>query len=173
MVVVQKIVTLDEASVLSGRSPTTIKGWITRAGESFVIERAGSGRPWQIDFPAMLRWREQQLIATEGDAAKLDYEEARRRKVAAEALMAEQEAAMRAGELIPKEDVVAGMQTVFAHVKARMLAIPVKLAPSLVMIETVAVIKAKITEAIHDALKELSETRAVVSKPQPRKRRRR
>ena len=173
MVVVQKILTLEEASVLSGRSPTTIKGWINRAGESFVIERAGPGRPWQIDFPAMLRWREEQLTAPEGDAVKLDYEEARRRKVAAEALLAEQEAAMRAGELIPKEDVVSGMQTVFAHVKARMLAIPTKLVPVIDLLETTAEKKDKITEAIKDALDELSETRAVASKPQPRKRRRR
>jgi hypothetical protein len=173
MVVVQTIVTLEEASVLSGRSPTTIKGWITRSGESFVIEKAGPGRPWQIDFPAMLRWREEQLIAVEGATAKLDYEEARRRKVTAEAMMAEQKVALQEGELIPKTDVVVMIQGMFGHCRARMLAIPTKLAPVVSLCETVPEIKEKLIEAINDALEELSETRAVGTKTDPKKRRRR
>ena len=171
--VVQTIATLEEASVLSGRSPTTIKGWITRSGESFVVERAAPGRPCQIDFPAMLRWREDQLIAAEGDGSKLDYEEARRRKVAADALLAEQKAAMFAGELIPKTEIVVMIQGMFGHCRARLLAIPTKLAPTIYLCGSVTEVKEKITEAIYEALQELSETRVVSTTTSPKSRSRR
>ena len=118
----------------------------------------------------MMRWREEQLISVEGNASKLDYEEARRRKVAADALLAEQKAAMRAGELIPKEDFVVAMQTVFAHCRARLLAIPAKLAPTIYHCESVPAAKEKITEVIRDALQELSETRVVSTTTDPKRR---
>lgn len=70
--------------------------------------------------------------------------------------------AVQRGELIPRTDVVAGIQTVIAHCRAKLLSLPGKMTP-LVSGAGTAAVKEKLTDAIHEALAELSATRAVPS----------
>ncbi len=64
-------------------------------------------------------------------------------------------------ELISRTEAVAGWQSVIAHVRAKLLALPSRLAPQLVNEPKPALIKKKLTTVIHEALEELGGTRAV------------
>ena len=66
-------------------------------------------------------------------------------------------AAMR-GELLPRADVDAAVTGAFARVRARLISIPVKLAPVVMTVETPTEAQAAIRDAIYEALRELSDT---------------
>lgn len=95
------------------------------------------------------------------DAGALDdgqtIEEARRRKMAAEARLAEMNVEKTAGRLLDRTDVDAAVTGAFARVRARLLAVPHKCAPLVVGLgapEASEVIR----QAVYEALNELSST---------------
>ncbi len=95
------------------------------------------------------------------DAGPLDdgqsIEEARRRKMSAEARLAEMNVEKTAGRLLDRTDVDAAVMGAFARVRARLLAVPHKCAPLVVGLgapEASEVIR----QAVYEALNELSGT---------------
>lgn len=94
-------------------------------------------------------------ITAQGD--EVSFDEARRRRAVAEAVLAEMEVERAAGRLLKREDVDAAVIGAFARVRARLLAVPGKAAP-LVAGNDAAAASEIIRRAIHDALRELSET---------------
>lgn len=111
----------------------------------------------------------------EGMAGRLqrdgnDRGEAGARKDNAIADRYELEVAQKRGELIPRAEVVAGMSAAFARVRAKLLALPSRLAPVAITLETAAEVQEKLTDGIHEALDQLAGTSiAGVSegRPQP------
>jgi DNA-binding transcriptional regulator YhcF (GntR family) len=65
------------------------------------------------------------------------------------------------GQLLPRAEVTAAVQSAFTRVRARMLALPTKAAPQVASLRTLAEIKTVLTELVHEALRELSETEVV------------
>ena len=63
--------------------------------------------------------------------------------------------------LRPRDEVTAAVQAAFSRVRARLLALPTKAAPQVVLLKTVAEVKALLTTLVHEALQELSETEVV------------
>ena len=63
--------------------------------------------------------------------------------------------------LLPRDEITAAVQAAFSRVQARLLAIPTKAAPQVVLLKTIAEVKALLTALIHEALQELSETEVV------------
>ena len=63
--------------------------------------------------------------------------------------------------LRPRDEVTAAVQAAFARVRARMLAIPTKAAPQVILLKAIAEVKALLTELGHEALQELAETEVV------------
>ncbi len=63
--------------------------------------------------------------------------------------------------LRPRDEVIAAVQAAFGRVRARMLAIPTKAAPQVVLLRTVAEVMALLTALIHEALQELAATEVV------------
>ncbi|MFU8865802.1 MAG: hypothetical protein ACNA7O_17980 [Rhodobacterales bacterium] len=95
------------------------------------------------------------------DAGVMDdgqsIEEARRRKMAAEARLAEMNVEKTAGRLLDRTDVDAAVTDAFARVRALLLAMPHKCAPLVVGLgapEASEVIR----QAVYEALNELSST---------------
>lgn len=68
------------------------------------------------------------------------------------------EIAERTKELIPRAEVLAGMSSSFARVRAKLLALPTKLAPMLLTISTATEMQEKLNDGIHEALEELAGT---------------
>lgn len=95
------------------------------------------------------------LGPTPGD--ETDMDEAKRRKAVAEAKIAEMAADREAGKLLAREDVDAAVVGAFARVRARLLAVPHKVAP-IVGGQNTAEAAETVRSAIWGALQELSDT---------------
>lgn len=91
----------------------------------------------------------------EGD---LDLTEERARLAKEQADAQEMKNAVSRGELLARQDVTAAITASFARVRARLLAMPSKLAPSVIGVPTLAAIKKKISDAVKEALEELAST---------------
>ncbi|MAU95424.1 MAG: hypothetical protein CMP81_05990 [Fulvimarina sp.] len=70
----------------------------------------------------------------------------------------ELEVAQKKGELLPRDEVIAGLSSVFGRVRARLLAIPTKLAPAVHGMGAIHEIQEKLSDAVNEALEELAGT---------------
>ncbi|HEX2526895.1 MAG TPA: hypothetical protein VHL31_11455, partial [Geminicoccus sp.] len=96
------------------------------------------------------------LFAIQDDRRRIDFDEARQRKVAAEAQLAELELARQRGEVVAIEDVGVELERCYSAVRNRLMAMPPKLAP-LLCPEDPAVAQRLLEAAVVQALAELSE----------------
>ncbi len=87
---------------------------------------------------------------------KRDFAAERTRKTRLEADILELEKAQLAGQLIPVDQVQAAWGRLAAAFRARMLALPTKTAPLVVAADSFMTAEKILTDAIHDALNELS-----------------
>ena len=99
---------------------------------------------------------QQRKPTTGGVLIGSSYDEARTRKVNAEAEIAELELAKIRGTLCMTNDVVAAWESVLHACKAKFLALPTKVAPILATETDVVVAKDYLEGAIREALTELS-----------------
>lgn len=90
------------------------------------------------------------------DTEYLTYDEARTRKVAAEAAIAELELAKVRNELALVGDVVKAWDDVLSAMKAKLLALPTKMGPILAAETDAALIQKRLEEEIRDCLDELA-----------------
>ena len=93
------------------------------------------------------------------EAGYINYNEARAQREHWNAQIAEMEARKMAGELIEAAEVGAAVQRLHVNFRAKVLGIPTKLAPVLLGVETLAEIESMLTDAVHEALQELSGVR--------------
>jgi len=70
------------------------------------------------------------------------------------------QAALERGELVPRGDMLAGLQAIMGHCRARLLALPSGVAPRLEHLPAPEV-KRRLTQAIHDVCRELSQTQVI------------
>lgn len=89
---------------------------------------------------------------------EVDFSAERARLVKAKADLAEMEAALRRGELVPAERVEQAWIAVLAHLRARLLGLPDRLAPLVHEEATIAGARAVIRRTVFAALSELAET---------------
>src|SRR5918999_5382660 len=85
----------------------------------------------------------------------------RARLACAQADMQEMKNAALRGALLPRDEVTAAVQACFSRVRARLLAIPTRAAPQVVLLKIMAEVKALLTGLVPEALQELSETKVV------------
>lgn len=95
------------------------------------------------------------------DADDLDIVEQRARLAKEQADAQAMKNAVVRGELIPRQDVVAGMQAAFANARARLLSLPAKAAPLVIGLVAITDVVEKLTGIVHEACRELAETRAI------------
>lgn len=67
------------------------------------------------------------------------------------------ELAERRGDLLPRADVVVGLERRMTAIRARLLAIPPRLAPRIAPADRVQKVEDEITREVHDALLELAD----------------
>jgi len=104
----------------------TVNAWMKK-GAPF-IEMGGAGKQWLLNTADISRWREQQaMVNAIGDSRDMDFDEARRRKTAAEASMAELELAVQKGELVEIESVADTVGQDYANCRAKLLNITARL----------------------------------------------
>jgi len=96
------------------------------------------------------------MPSTGGVRLGSSYDEARTRKLNAEAQIAEIELQKVRGELVTAEDVVTAWTDVIGAVKSKMLSIPTKGAPILATEEVAGVCQTILEDLINEALEELA-----------------
>ena len=138
-----------------GVSVNTVTQWVGKGLP--YIQKGGAGKSWVFDMPEVVAWREEQIaLAAVGDTASLDIDEARRRKLAAEAALAEIEVSKKRGEVVEIEAVADAVGDDYANVRAKLLSLPTKAAPQLAIIEDSAEAQGVLEKLVHEALEELT-----------------
>lgn len=139
---------------ICGVTTETIRNWIS----SGMPTRKGE-KGERLYLPAeVMRWREERAAKVALDSvAVTDIEEAKRRKLAAEAAMAELELAKQRGEVAEIEVVAEEVGAALAACRARLLGIGAMTAPRLALAEGAAPMKAIVDDAVRTALEEISD----------------
>jgi phage terminase Nu1 subunit (DNA packaging protein) len=152
--VAEKHVNKADLAQLMGVSSVTIGQWVSKGCP--YVQKGALGKSWVFDVPEVVSWREEQVaLQAVGDTKSLDIEEARRRKVAAEAALTELDLAKRKGELVEIEDVAQSVGEDYANLRAKLLSLPVKLAPQAAGISDAAELQDLAESLVHEALEEL------------------
>lgn len=148
---------LSELSALLGVHRNTLSTWVKRGCPHLQKADRSRGQEWQFDLAAVVRWREDQAVAAAlGDTTQIDDKEARRRKLAAEAALTELELAKEQGKVVEIDQVARVVGEEYANCRARLLAIPSKLAPLLDATPGINAKRDLIEQAITEALDELT-----------------
>jgi phage terminase Nu1 subunit (DNA packaging protein) len=154
-----KEVSQAELSDIIGKSQVTLRAW-EREGMP-VLSKAGKGRASTYNTVEVIEWMEARLISKfaaskEDDTDVVSEDEGRRRKIVAEAKLAELKLAVESGELVEIEAVGVEVDTVLSSVRARLLAIPGTLALTLTNEPDPSVVRDRVFDEISGALNELS-----------------
>lgn len=149
------IVNKVQLSSIIGKS----ESWITDAqkGHDFPIEKRGRGRAGQLyDTAKVIEWLEKrQINFFTGNQGLIDLDEAKRRKMAAEAGLAELELMKEQGYLVEIEKIADDFGEQLSNFRAKMIAIPSKCAALVMTCENVQEIKSILEDAIYEALNEI------------------
>lgn len=92
-----------------------------------------------------------------------DYEKARKDKELADRTALQN--ALTRREVVTKGFFHEFVTAAFSRCRAKMLAIPSKMAPIVIHLDSISEAQAKLTDAVHDALNELAETAVEVALP--------
>lgn len=152
-----KLVNRAELSELCGVSVVTIDNWV-RDGAPFVRRpvRKGVGQ-WEFNAGAVFQWRlDRERQSALGDLAQVDEAEARRRKLAAEAGLAELELQLKNGGAVAVADQERVWVQMVGAARARLLSIPTKLGPAIAIENDPILCQALMQGAMVEALMELS-----------------
>ena len=143
-----------ELAAIFGVSTQTVDAW-TRKGLAF--EKVGS----KVTFntAAVIDWREAQAVerVASGITPSASIEEARLRKLNGDVVLVEMEIAQKRAELVPIADAVKVLAEPLTAVRAKMLALPNKLAPN------DAVLRLALSNGIRNALSELVTEAGIVA----------
>jgi hypothetical protein len=93
-----------------------------------------------------------------GSSGGKSIDQHKARLAAAKADQAEMKNAQTRSELLPRTLVTLAVQSAFARVRSKLLAMPSRCAPQIVSMKSAVAIEAKLTELVHEALAELAAT---------------
>ena len=145
----------NEVAEFFGVHLSTVNTWVRKGCP--VESKGTNGKDWRMDSKAVHEWREQLIVdRLTPDTQGMDIEEARLRKVAAEAAMVELDLAVRKGELLEMDAIAELCGNDYANLRAKLLAMPYKLASQAVTISDTVEMTALIESLIVEALEELT-----------------
>jgi len=140
-----------------GVSPEAVRRWVVM-GCPHISKPGKAGAGYKIDLAVVIEWRiEQERRKILGDVSDIDVEEARRRKLAAEAAMAEHDLAVKQGQAVSIEDAMGALDAAIGASRARLLGLGAHLGPQVAIEDEPAKCQELIDGAVHDALGELSD----------------
>lgn len=144
-----------EAAYRLGMTDQAVRMWGAKPGAPVIYERGRQQYVW----PDFARWYREQLGRDRRAERPRDLEEAKVRKLAAEAERAELELAKARGEVLPIAAVVALVRAAYDVVRARLVALPARLAPEVLGLERVRDAVPVIERAVDEILRSLAEDR--------------
>lgn len=150
---------LQECASALGVSVPTIRRW---AADGMPYDSKGSqSKPWVFDIPRCVQWiKDQAVLNAVGDVSDADFEQLKKRKLAAETTVAEVQAARERGEVIRIEDAIRVRTAEALAVKAKLLSIPSRIDHVLAGSSDRRFCRQVLTDEIYGALEELA-TRSI------------
>lgn len=140
----------DAATLLNVEEPT-IARWAKREGMP-CVQFGSRGKEWQFDKNDIILWYSQKIKKNTDES----QDQARTRKLIAEATLSELDVEQRLGALILVSDIADIVEDEYSNVRARLLSLPTKLAPALYQISDLIETQEILEQGIQDVLKELS-----------------
>jgi len=153
-----KVLNRTELAEFCGVSLVTIDNWV-REGCPYVSRpvRRGAGQ-WEFSPGAVFQWRvDKERKSALGEVAEIDESEARRRKLAAEAGLAELELHLANGAAVKIQDQEKVWVQMVGAARARLLSLPSKLGRLLAIELEASACQSLVESGINEALLELSE----------------
>lgn len=149
-------VTINEIAAWYGRTKRTVEGWV--ADGMPRVERGGPKKATIFDSCAVHDWLVSRALrdALPEDSAARKYEEARARKMAADAERSEMERDTMRGELVEVDVAVAMVADRLQTVRARLLNLPTKSAVKLAACRTREEVVDRLDAEVQELLEELS-----------------
>lgn len=142
-------------SVIFGKNFSTIDAWV-RQGMPYV-KKGRKGNDWLFDTSKVISWREAKLKDEIATPERIEFEEAKRRKLAAEAAILEIELQMKRREVLLRNDVEQSLTHAYLTIKQRIRTIPERIVPQLIAEKDEQVAREILIDEIDDALLELSQ----------------
>lgn len=143
---------LHEAAGILGVNPQTLRTYVSNGCP------AVSQSPWEFSIPDVVEWLNVVSVqkATKGKGgAAMSYEQARTRKMIAEAEMAEMALAGQRALVAPIEEVVKQVGDQLSTIKAKLLAYPSGAATRFAAIDDWKIIQTAMTNDLRNILEEL------------------
>lgn len=163
--------TRAQVAAAEGVHPDTVTKWKNRGCP--IARRGRRGVPDHYDIGVVRAWRVSVESKPSDNAGVVDLARERSRKERAQALLAEQKYAERAGQLLEAEDVRVTWAGHVVAVRAKLLAIPQALTARVCRAYTTGgeiAVERVLEDAMHEALEELAGTReAPTPRPRPQK----
>lgn len=144
-----RLLTRKEAKQALGDMPErTFARWVAKG-----LPRKGERYLW----PEISRWLVEHARQEGRESVRpADYEDARARKMIAEAELAEYDVALKRGELLTVADGEKTIAEAFQRIRGQLLAVPSRFAGDLVGIQTLPEANARLTRAVTEVLEELA-----------------
>lgn len=115
------------------------------------VQKGGRGKEWIFDTSEVIDWEKNHAVSNAvGDLSKVDADEMKLRKLAAETTIVEIEAAKQKGEVAPVEDFEKATRDLCIELSSLMLLVPQRAASD--NPEMKRIIEKEIKEALTDAL---------------------
>lgn len=144
--------TREKTAEIFGCDLRTVDNWLRRGCPGQKI-----GNRWQINSAEVSQWlRDRERQDALGETAAIDESEARRRKIAAEASLAEHELAIKQGAAIGIADFEAQMAAMIGAARAKLLNLGAKVGPLVLGCQSPTEAKDLIDGAVYEVLGELS-----------------
>lgn len=152
-----KICNLNELAAHLDVTRQTVDRWL-KAGCPYVTKAdRDAGKEWELDLAAVVDWRKDREVEKAiGTASGATIDEAKRRKTAAEAELAELDLAERRGQVVAVAAVMKFFGDQVSSARARLLALPTKAAPLMVPITDVVEAREQLDAIVRECLNELS-----------------
>lgn len=149
------VVSQAEVTRLFNVTPQTVLAWERRGCP--VEVKGGRGKPTLYRVADVIRWREDQArLSATGDLSAMDMDEAKRRKLAAEAAMAEIVLDKEKGEIAEVATIMGVVGRGLDACRSRLLGISSKIAPVVALETDAAAVREIIDDAVNEALHEIS-----------------
>lgn len=154
-----RIVNRSECAEIFGVRAGTISKWVD-AGMPSVSRPTTRGQEWSFNTKAVSDWLQERAVRSViGDPANADTAELRRRKLAAEAEMAEMEADRLGRSLIPVDWAVEIFGGDLDVIKAKLETIPVRAAPLVVGQTNLGVVQRSLRKLVEEIKAEVRNYR--------------
>lgn len=144
------IVTTEQISEILGLS----KRRIQQLAKEDALVRASHGK---FDLPASIKSYIEYLLEREHSGDELDKAEEEAKWTRARRQKTELELQIMRGELHRSEDVKRVMNDMLGNFRAKLLALPTKMAPQVLGLTEIPPIKEKLKTAVYEAMSELSD----------------